>query len=101
MPNPQKIRHKIQSTPFSFGERAHPGIPMKVIVLYAFLISPKSIKFPGSTGIPKRKIFPLFFFKDFGTTSFLSHMAEAPKTKIKSAFSSILSCIFDDNDLIS
>ena len=101
MPNPQKIRHNIQSTPFSFGERAHPGIPMKVIVLCAFLISPKSIKFPGSTGIPKRKIFPLFFFKDFGTTSFLSHMAEAPKTKIKSAFSLILSCIVDDNDLIS
>ena len=66
MPNPQKIRHNIQSTPFSFGERAHPGIPMKEIILFPILISPKSIKFPGSTGIPKRKIFPLFFFKDFG-----------------------------------
>tara|TARA_B110000305_G_scaffold115967_1_gene130215 strand:+ start:330 stop:485 length:156 start_codon:yes stop_codon:yes gene_type:complete len=46
--------------------------------------------------MPKRIILPLFFFKDNGTISFLSHIADAPKTKIISAFSFTLSFIFSE-----
>ncbi len=46
---PASIRIRIQSKPFSLGERAQPGAPITGLPP----VSPISIRLPGSTGMPK------------------------------------------------
>ena len=90
--------HKIQSTPFSFFDLAHPGMTIIEICLFEILISASRIKFPGSTGIPKRKILPLISIIDRGIISLMSDIADVPNIKIISTFSLILffNCVHID-----
>ena len=84
---PQKRRCNIQSNPLSFGERAHPGTPNTGILL----ISPISIRFPGSTGIPKCLTVPDNASIEDGIISRRSATADEPTTSTISA--PALSCL--------
>ena len=93
--------HRIQSTPFSFFDLAHPGLPIIEICFFEISISASRIKFPGSTGIPKRKILPLISSIDLGIVSFMSDIADVPNIKIISASSLTLFFKCSQMDLIS
>ena len=72
---------------------------MPIIEIYFFgsLISANKIKFPGSTGIPKRKIVPLISSIDWGIISLMSDIADVPNIKIISASSLTLFFNFSQN----
>ena len=74
-------RCRIQSKPFSLGERAQPGAPR-------IGVAPRvasSSRLPGSTGMPNRSIRPPNASIAAGMTSRRSVMAEAPKMTSASA----------------
>ena len=78
---PASSRIRIQSKPFSFGERAQPGAPR----IGCPLACPTIIRLPGSTGMPKCSIRPPIASTAAGITSRRSAMAEAPNTTTSSA----------------
>ena len=78
---PASRRIRIQSKPFSFGERAQPGAPSTGRPF----ASATSIRLPGSTGMPKCSIRPPTASTAAGITSRVSAMADAPNTTTISA----------------